>query len=124
MKVFCIIIAIVLSLFNSPFTQVANAAGIKSTDNIKFKEITQMDFKDVHHIEIMNGTTGKFVIIKSSKLIEDIFAAFNNATYKIKTEDGNRGGWSYAVSFFTSGMNTPFYIDKNIKKNGYHTRFD
>jgi len=43
-----------------------------------------MDFKDVHHIEIMNGTTGKFVIIKSSKLIEDIFAAFNNATYKIK----------------------------------------
>lgn len=43
MKVFCIIIAIVLSLFNSPFTQVANAAGIKSTDNIKFKEITQMD---------------------------------------------------------------------------------
>jgi len=95
-KVFCIIIAIVLSLFNSPFTQVANAAGIKSTDNIKFKEITQMDFKDVHHIEIMNGTTGKFVIIKSSKLIEDIFA-FNNATYKIKTEDGNRGGWIFSL---------------------------
>jgi len=48
-------------IFNSPFTQVANAAGIKSTDNIKFKEITQMDFKDVHHIEIMNGTTGKLL---------------------------------------------------------------
>ncbi|HOM03483.1 MAG TPA: copper amine oxidase N-terminal domain-containing protein [Acetivibrio sp.] len=107
MRTFCIVIAILLSLFNSAFIQVANASEIKSTSNIQFNEITQMALEDIHHIEIRNGTTGEFVIVKSSKLLEDIYTAFSNATYKIKTDERKSGGWSYAVSFFASGMNTP-----------------
>ena len=55
------------------------------------------------HVEIMRCTTGEFVIIKFNKIVEEILATFNDATYKVKEDEGNSGGWSYAVSFFLPG---------------------